>query len=141
MPRPRFTLQWLMVAVVGLLTVGMGTVAWYSVLARSYRAEARNFAAYRANCRRLASEWDDEADRLGRLAKQYREMAGATKNPGFPDAYRVGFTLFQGNETTYRTHAASWWRKARYFGVLSRKYEHAARYPWLPVAADPPEPE
>jgi hypothetical protein len=24
---------------------------------------------------------------------------------------------------------------------LSRKYERAARYPWLPVAPDPPEPE
>ena len=24
---------------------------------------------------------------------------------------------------------------------MQRKYEHAARYPWLPVALDPPEPE
>jgi hypothetical protein len=24
---------------------------------------------------------------------------------------------------------------------LARKYDHAARYPWLPVAPDPPEPE
>ena len=24
---------------------------------------------------------------------------------------------------------------------LAEKYEHAARYPWLPVAPDPPEPE
>jgi hypothetical protein len=28
-----------------------------------------------------------------------------------------------------------------HFADLRRKYEHAARYPWLPVEADPPEPE
>src|SRR5437588_634616 len=26
-----------------------------------------------------------------------------------------------------------------YHGALARKYRHAARYPWLPVAPDPPE--
>jgi hypothetical protein len=28
-----------------------------------------------------------------------------------------------------------------YHLALSRKYERAARYPWLPVAPDPPEPK
>ena len=38
-------------------------------------------------------------------------------------------------------------RKAHLLGVIAfheamaRKYEHAARYPWLPVEPDPPEPE
>jgi hypothetical protein len=30
---------------------------------------------------------------------------------------------------------------AGYYAGLWRKYEHAARYPWLPVEPDPPEPE
>jgi hypothetical protein len=30
---------------------------------------------------------------------------------------------------------------AAWHGALKRKYERAARYPWLPVAPDPPEPE
>jgi hypothetical protein len=30
---------------------------------------------------------------------------------------------------------------AKYHEAMSRKYEHAARYPWLPVAPDPPEPK
>lgn len=29
---------------------------------------------------------------------------------------------------------------AEYYNRLARKYEYAARYPWLPVAPDPPEP-
>src|SRR3954469_25325987 len=32
-----------------------------------------------------------------------------------------------------------WW--ALYLGRLRRKYERAARYPWLPVPPDPPPPE
>ena len=32
-------------------------------------------------------------------------------------------------------------RLAAYHAVLRRKYEHAARYPWLPVERDPPEPK
>jgi hypothetical protein len=32
-------------------------------------------------------------------------------------------------------------RLAAYQADLRRKYEHAARYPWLPVEPDPPEPE
>jgi hypothetical protein len=31
-------------------------------------------------------------------------------------------------------------RMAAYYTLLRVKYERAARYPWLPVAPDPPEP-
>lgn len=31
--------------------------------------------------------------------------------------------------------------KHKWHSMLAKKYEHAARYPWLPVAPDPPEPE
>lgn len=37
----------------------------------------------------------------------------------------------------YRERAT---RIAESYARLRRKYEHAARYPWLPVAPDPPEP-
>jgi hypothetical protein len=38
--------------------------------------------------------------------------------------------------------AVSRWRiKRDYYAALRIKYERAARYPWLPVAPDPPEPE
>jgi hypothetical protein len=37
--------------------------------------------------------------------------------------------------------AASWKRKAERCARLAQKYRRAARYPWLPVEPDPPEPE
>jgi hypothetical protein len=33
------------------------------------------------------------------------------------------------------------WRLFEWHESMARKYEHAARYPWLPVEPDPPEPE
>jgi hypothetical protein len=35
---------------------------------------------------------------------------------------------------------SQWSRRCDYFAALLRKYERAARYPWLTVSADPPEP-
>ncbi len=32
------------------------------------------------------------------------------------------------------------WRPIEWHESMARKYEHAARYPWLPVAPDRPEP-
>jgi hypothetical protein len=32
-------------------------------------------------------------------------------------------------------------KKIAYHAAMAHKYEHAARYPWLPVEPDPPEPE
>lgn len=32
-------------------------------------------------------------------------------------------------------------RRTAYHAAMARKYRRAARYPWLPVAPDPPEPE
>jgi hypothetical protein len=36
--------------------------------------------------------------------------------------------------------AAQWSRRCDYFADLRRKYERAARSPWLTVSSDPPEP-
>lgn len=30
---------------------------------------------------------------------------------------------------------------AAYYGMMRKKYERAARYPWLPIEPDPPPPE
>ena len=44
------------------------------------------------------------------------------------------------------THALRWIvarmeRQTAYYESMARKYERAARYPWLPVEPDPPMPE
>ena len=39
-----------------------------------------------------------------------------------------------------REEAEQYAKKADYYWAVVRKYERAARYPWLPVEPDPPEP-
>ena len=38
-------------------------------------------------------------------------------------------------------NAASFSQRTEYHADMARKYRHAARYPWLPVEPDPPEPK
>jgi hypothetical protein len=41
----------------------------------------------------------------------------------------------------YRVEAKFCVKQAEYLDRLSRKYEHAAFYPWLPLGPDPPGPD
>ena len=40
-----------------------------------------------------------------------------------------------------RTDGSATTARASYYAGLKAKYDRAARYPWLPVCTDPPEPE
>ena len=51
----------------------------------------------------------------------------------------------QAREERHRTHPIGYFsadaaEKAAYDAALARKYQRAARYPWLPVEPDPPQP-
>jgi hypothetical protein len=79
-----------------------------------------------------------EVVRESRLASRYRRLA---------DAYRFAEDLNSGKRTALGVggrwiradHGSPEW--AAYYGEMRRKYERAARFPFLPVAADPPEPK
>jgi hypothetical protein len=64
------------------------------------------------------------ADHHAEMARQLRSSHGSIIRPG---GVYVHVPL---------THP----RLADYHEDLARKYERAARYPWLPVEPDPPEP-
>jgi hypothetical protein len=40
-----------------------------------------------------------------------------------------------------RRTAALWHRQREYHAAMVRKYRYVARFPWLPVEPDPPEPQ
>jgi hypothetical protein len=60
--------------------------------------------------------------RMGERSNYYRGLAAVCKKKEYP--YRSANSLTE----------------AERFAALARKYERAARYPWLPVEPDPPEP-
>jgi len=39
-----------------------------------------------------------------------------------------------------RRNLALWTNRIAYYRAMAHKYQHAARYPWLPVEPDPPAP-
>jgi hypothetical protein len=69
------------------------------------------------------------AERLLRLPREYRDRAGYYSQCEFDASGR----LAPGNP---RDRAV-----VDHYHSLHEKYERAARYPWLPIAPDPPEPE
>jgi hypothetical protein len=69
----------------------------------------------------VASE--EEADLCEAEARQFRYHGF------FPAAESFAF-----QEVLHR-------ERAKYFGLLAKKYREAARFPWLPVEPDPPERE
>jgi hypothetical protein len=60
---------------------------------------------------------------------------------------RARFTRIYNRHSRYLLGKGSGWYTARSYRIIDwnvdmyEKYERAVRYPWLPVAPDPPEPE
>ena len=109
-PRVRFTVRRMMLAV-----AIMGLISGGFVLARK---RARHLA--RANAE-AASEL-----RSRDLVKVYESAITTSAAPSVAEGYRHWVEMFR--------------EEADYHGRLRRKYEHAARNPWLSVAPDQPEP-
>jgi hypothetical protein len=111
MPRFRFTVRRMMVAV-AIVGFLLGAAAMWRIAASRGAS-----AAYHAR----------EAEFSRRSLKDYRDgrvtLRGTLTDR---EAARIARRLE---------------RIAPYHDVLARKYERAARYPWLPVEPDPPEPE
>ena len=133
MPRFRFTIRWMMVAVAILGVVFAGLQ--FRQIAVKHATRAVRHAEQEAVIReRLDTIWEDTRD--GTHILRNRDTSTLTLDPpgfvfgfftsGFPD----GFRSLEG-----------WHRLAAWHGALKRKYDHAARYPWLPVAPDPREPK
>jgi hypothetical protein len=91
---------------------------------------------YGDDLRRRRTHFLERADDHSVYAVYYRRLvrivADERTSPGGSDP-REQFFLAEEED--------AWRRRADYHESLIVKYERAARYPWLPVAPDPPEPK
>jgi hypothetical protein len=71
-----------------------------------------------------------------RLASRYRRLADGYR---FVEELNTGKPASFGGTTTIQIAPSPEW--ATYYGEMRRNYERAARFPFFPVAADPPEPK
>ena len=75
------------------------------------------------------------AMRMGRRSPEYREAA--EEHAICEDFYRLA--LANESRMDDPSYPATCRARLDYHRIMREKYEFAARYPWLPVAPDPPE--
>jgi hypothetical protein len=85
-----------------------------------------------ARLRRLSSDFRARAEQHAGIEETLRRIV-ASDGADAPVDISLGPGL--------RSRRFTVWAVAEYEAALRRKYERAARYPWLPVEPDPPEPE
>jgi hypothetical protein len=127
---PRFRIRTLMV-VVALAGVIAGTLVGCARMAarrQRFNALAKAHGSDELVARSLAKMAYDQIDTLAAM----RKAEEANGNPPDPWDDVIAQARLQA------THSCAF---ADYHAALKRKYEHAARRPWLPVPPDPPEPE
>ena len=122
LPRPRFTVRRLMIAVA---VVGIFTAWGIEGERRRARFSEENF--------------------LHSLNHDFKQEC--LYKVGLPDEIGLG-PVIPGFEKDHarmvedRMKLSRWLvSKVEYYKFMAAKYEFAARYPWLPVLPDPPEPE
>src|SRR5947209_518836 len=121
MPRIRFTVRRMMAAVViAALALGGERVRrhreWCIERAKVHGFEAESYALYGDE-----DLYEPSFDPSTTAEEMERQAAVRRKN--------------EADEASLRRS------KSTYHSALRAKYERAARYPWLPVAPDPPEPK
>ena len=91
-----------------------------------------------------------EAARATRRAREYRQYAVAHaafrdlslgEAEQYRDAYNHGEWADDKEKTQLLQREAGERALARHYDTLAAKYRRAARFPWLPVEPDPPQPD
>jgi hypothetical protein len=126
LPRLRFTVRRLM-AVVALAGVVMGAGVWSERmwrLSRVYALESRREEVLGDICRMLEAQCRSHLERYKPSEPIIWPARAAMRK--VLDEESAGVARFES--------------QADYHSLRARKYERAARYPWLPVESDPPEP-
>jgi hypothetical protein len=161
MKLPRFRLRTLMIV------VAIIAIAAYGDVLRRRRAEYLRRAAAlampeqasrgaRDSNKKMLTEFKEKfeqrkdwerrnVDQLKRMAED--DLLSSETQAKWRDLQRMaeqslGESEQRQDELTSSVNAeiARWSRSYDHFSALRRKYERAARYPWLPVSPDPPDP-
>jgi hypothetical protein len=135
LPRLQLTLRWMMV-VVALVAVAMGATLWglkMRRLARSYALRASMSKQFETECRGFEADTVKTGQGVDELRRLRRDPASVFSDELDETEKQLASKVWE--------DAAYWRRIAAHYASLKRKYERAARYPWVTIQPDPPEPE
>jgi hypothetical protein len=135
LPRMRFTVRSVMFAI-AVVAIAISGVLWGRKMRRLSGEFARAATANKqleSQCREFEGHWRS-------MLGPFEELARSK-----PDIPPGSVAEFQKNQQQMldivRKNAVRWAQVADHHAALKRKYERAARYPWLSVDPDPPRPE
>jgi hypothetical protein len=117
LPRPRFTIRWLMVVV-----AVVATLLTAEKMRRNWRERSLMAAAYSAE----AKSWSDDASKVESMMVMPRSRSDPASRQRLADLERVA--------RNYRDHERS-------NRELASRYARAAARPWLPIEPDLSEPK
>jgi hypothetical protein len=107
-------------------------------LSVDYANNAKSCKLLESSCRELEAMHLKNAQDNENLAA-YASALGSS-NPELSKYFKEELENAKQKAARSREAAADCATKAARCAALARKYERAARYPWLPVEPDPPEP-
>jgi len=131
---------------VAVVAIGIGSETMqrrrvrYLRMAGDHASKEVNSESMERTIRDWACEWDQRAQNM----RETLELAQRS------NTFDLGENIasYSEREKRARDRAARLWGDwTRYFkysshhAAMKQKYQHAARYPWLPIAPDPPPPE
>jgi hypothetical protein len=136
LPRLRFTIRWMMV-VVAIVALALGSTLWglkMRRLAHFYAVRASMSKQLETKHRGLEARVTREIQEIEKLQQEIGEPRPVTDEPSFAS--------ISAKQMRRVLEAVAHTKKlADHHATLRRKYERAARYPWLNIEPDPPEPE
>jgi hypothetical protein len=108
----------------------------------SYRKKAVHFAKLEQDMRQLATSRNAQVARRKREASEVRTEGDSVKeSPDYQrNSRRLAEAMMQ-RTALLEAEADHLQQRADLYARLLQKYEHAACFPWLPVEADPDEPQ
>ena len=141
-PRVRLTVRRMMAVVVLVAVLMWGGQTWRRW--QVYRRSAMYYAQVELWSGQTVA-WTDR--QIARARRDNLELVGAAQHASkvfdgdrevtpaeFAASLEQGVAMLVANAARLRAQVA-------YFARMKRKYERAARYPWLPVEPDPPVPQ
>jgi hypothetical protein len=135
-PRLRFTIRKLMIVVL-VASLGSWSVKLW-LLSRDYARRAKAHEAAERQYRAVRELFLAATRSYAQDAANSSALLASSEAPflGSEELATKSRDLAASLLATAREPA----RKMAYYGALKRKYQRAARYPWLSVAPDPPAP-
>ena len=138
-PRKRFTIRRLMIYVAAsAVACEVAVVGWtfqkYGSLASSYSGKESIALIEAEGCEGLIQIAEDSV----RFAESMLQLKGRVSSDA---TWTAQISRGQKDIERDRAQLAQKRRQAAFFHRLASKYARAARYPWLPVEPDPPEPK